>query len=116
LPVVIRLSRVGRNKICRYRMVVTDSRAKRDGASIETIGTYNPQAQPKAFTYKADRVAHWIGMGAQPSVTVMNLLKQDRFAEKKAATAKGLDPATANIARKAERTRKKNRNKAAKAD
>ena len=114
MPVVIRMARVGRKKICRYRMVVADSRAQRDGAFLEMIGTYDPQAQPKAFDYKADRMAHWIGKGAQPSTTVKNLLKQDRFSEKSAATTKGLDVATLNIARKAERTRKKNRNKVAK--
>ena len=107
MPVVIRLARMGRKNICRYRLVVADSRMKRDGRFIENVGTYNPQAKPREFTVKTDRLAFWIGKGAQPSATVKDLLKQDRFAERVDAAKKGLDPATANIQRKPDRTRKK---------
>ena len=114
MPVTIRLSRVGRNKICRYRVVVADSRVQRDGMVLETIGTYNPQAQPKEFLIKTNRVAYWIEKGAKPTETVRNLLKEDRYGEKVAATKKGLDPAT--ISRKTEPAAKKKNRKAPKAD
>jgi small subunit ribosomal protein S16 len=114
LPTVIRLARVGRKKICRYRLVVADHRMKRDGRFIEIVGTYNPQATPRQFTVNADRVAYWIGQGAQPSPTVKDLLKQDRFAQKIEAKGKGVD--TATIQRKADRTHiKKKRVKATEA-
>jgi small subunit ribosomal protein S16 len=107
LPVVIRLARVGRKKICRYRLVVADHRKKRDGRFIEMVGTYNPQASPRQFTIKTDRLAYWIGQGAIPSPTVHDLLKQDRHNEKAEALKKGLDPATLTIQRKPDRPAKK---------
>jgi small subunit ribosomal protein S16 len=106
LPVKIRLTRTGRKKVCRYRIVAADSRAPRDGRFLETLGTYNPQADPKEFTIKADRVAYWINSGAQPSQTVRNLLKQDRFDEKLEALSKGLEADKLDIERQPERKRK----------
>jgi len=104
LPVKIRLARGGRKKIDRYRIVAADSRNKRDGRFLENLGSYNPQAQPKEFTINTERVAYWINKGAQPTETVKNLLREDRFAEKAEAIEKGVDPAS--IERKAERKRK----------
>ena len=78
MSVKIRLTRTGRKKIVRYRVVVADGRMKRDGRFLENIGTYDPQANPKKFQFKLDRVAYWLKQGAEPSETVMNLLKQDR--------------------------------------
>ncbi len=54
----------------------------RDGRFIEMIGNYDPTANPKKFEFDAERVAYWLKVGAQPTVTVKNLLKQDRFFEK----------------------------------
>jgi small subunit ribosomal protein S16 len=107
LPVKIRLARVGRNKIAKYRIVAADSRMKRDGRFLETIGFYDPQKEPKVYNYKADRIAYWLKSGAQPTETVSNLLRQDRFAEKMEALEKGLSPETLNIERKTERKRKR---------
>jgi small subunit ribosomal protein S16 len=106
LPVKIRLARAGRKKLDRYRIVAADSRMKRDGRFLETLGIYNPQAEPKEFSIKAERVAYWISQGAQPTLTVKNLLRQDNFGEKMEAIGKGLDVATVNVERKAERKRK----------
>lgn len=106
MPVKIRLARTGRKKIVRYRVVVADSRMKRDGRFIENIGTYDPQANPKKFDFKTDRVAYWLKQGAQPSETVANLLRQDRFTEKQEAVVKGLALESANIERLPERKRK----------
>jgi small subunit ribosomal protein S16 len=106
LPVKIRLARVGRSKVAVYRVVAADSRSPRDGRFLETIGTYDPQATPKKFEFKTDRVAYWIKNGAQPTLTVKNLLNQDRFFEKIEASEKGLTPEQVNLERKVERVRK----------
>jgi small subunit ribosomal protein S16 len=106
LSVIIRLARTGRKKIVRYRVVVADSRMPRDGRFIENIGTYNPQANPKEFQFKLDRVAYWLKQGAEVSETVGNLLRQDRAYEKIEALAKGLPLESTNIVRLGERKRK----------
>jgi len=106
LPVKIRLARVGRTKVAKYRIVVADSRSKRDGLFLETVGTYDPMTDPKTFDYKIDRVGYWIKNGAQPTLTVKNLLRQDQFSAKLEGIEKGLSPDQLNIERKPERTRK----------
>jgi small subunit ribosomal protein S16 len=97
---------VGRKKVARYRVVAADSRARRDGRFLEMLGSYNPQAEPKDFSIKYDRLAYWLDQGAEPSLTVRNLLRQDRAAQRVEAIGKGLDPATLNVERKPERKRK----------
>ena len=74
--VVIRLRRQGKTKQPSYRLVVTDSRSPRDGKLIEIIGHYNPIRQPKELVVKNDRARYWLDVGAQPSDTVVRLLKQ----------------------------------------
>ncbi|WP_448543181.1 30S ribosomal protein S16 [Roseiflexus sp.] len=74
--VTIRLRRMGKTKQPSYRLVVADSRAPRDGKFIEIVGHYNPVRQPKELNVKADRVRYWLSVGAQPSETVVRLLKQ----------------------------------------
>lgn len=74
--VVIRLRRTGKTKQPSYRLVVTDKRSPRDGKFIEIVGHYNPIRQPKELVVKNDRVRYWLGVGAQPSETVVRLLKQ----------------------------------------
>lgn len=106
MPVKIRLARMGRSKIAKYRIVVADSRMKRDGRFLEAVGTYDPQANPKKFEFNAERMNHWIKNGAQPTVTVKNLLRQDRFFEKMEGLEKGLTPEQLGIERKGERKRK----------
>ena len=74
--VKIRLRRTGKTKQPSYRVVVADSRSPRDGKFIEIIGHYNPIRQPKVLEIKGDRARYWLGVGAQPSDTVVRLLKQ----------------------------------------
>ena len=74
--VVIRLRRTGKTKQPSYRLVVADKRSPRDGKFIEIVGHYNPIRQPKELVVKGDRVRYWLGVGAQPSDTVVRLLKQ----------------------------------------
>jgi len=58
-----------------YRIVVADSRTKRDGRVIEEIGTYNPKTEPSTITVVSERAQYWLGVGAQPSEAVLALLK-----------------------------------------
>jgi small subunit ribosomal protein S16 len=70
---VIRLTRMGRNKRPFYRIVVTDSRKRRDSGWIESIGYYNPVSQPKEFKIDENRLQYWLGVGAKPSERVQKL-------------------------------------------
>lgn len=80
--VTIRLSRGGSKKRPYYTVVVADSRNKRDGRCIERIGFFNPLAQGKEEILRLDldRVAHWVGLGAQTSERVSKLVKQAKAA------------------------------------
>jgi small subunit ribosomal protein S16 len=75
MAVRIRLRRAGSKKNPIWRIVVADKRSPRDGRSIETIGSYNPQTDPSSVTIDTDRARHWIEHGAQPSRTVAKLLR-----------------------------------------
>jgi small subunit ribosomal protein S16 len=66
---------MGRKFYAFYRVVVVDSRKKRDGKVIEEIGTYNPNTQPSTIEINSDRAQYWLGVGAQPSDPAMVLLK-----------------------------------------
>lgn len=84
--VIIRLSRAGAKKRPFYHMVVTDSRKRRDGSSIERIGYFNPVArgQEVRLHLDMDRLAHWQNVGAQLSDRVSSLVKEHN---KKSETA-----------------------------
>jgi small subunit ribosomal protein S16 len=69
----IRLTRMGRKKKPFYRIVVTDSRKRRDSGWIESIGYYNPVVEPKVLKVDEDRLNHWIGVGAQMSSKVKKI-------------------------------------------
>ena len=66
---------MGKKKQPTYRVVVTDSRAPRDGAFIESIGRYNPRTEPSEIEIDNERAKAWISQGAQPSAAVTKLLK-----------------------------------------
>jgi len=70
---VIRLTRMGRNKKPFYRIVVTDSRKRRDSGWIESIGYYNPVVEPKVLKIDEERLNYWLSVGAQPSEKVKKL-------------------------------------------
>ena len=76
--VVIRRSRGGGEARPVCSIVVADKRARRDGSFIERIGFYNPGAAPgeEGLRIAQDRLTHWLGVGAQPSLTVQRLIKQ----------------------------------------
>ena len=76
MAVRIRLLRMGKIRNPQYRIVVADSRTKRDGRAIEYIGVYHPKEDPSVIEVKSDRVQYWLGVGAQPSQPVQRLLEK----------------------------------------
>jgi small subunit ribosomal protein S16 len=72
--VVIRLRRAGSKKRPFFRVVVTDSRSARDSSFVEILGHYNPRTKPAVVNVDKDRVAYWLGKGAQPSDSVRTLI------------------------------------------
>ena len=70
----IRLKRFGKKKAPFYRVVVMDSKAKRDGRAIEEIGKYHPLADPSVIEIDSERAQYWLSVGAQPSDQVRKLL------------------------------------------
>ncbi len=84
MAVVLRLSRAGTHKAPFYHVVATDSRNPRDGKYLEDVGIYDPTQRPERIELKADRVDHWLKVGARPSQTVAAVLKR---AKKTAARA-----------------------------
>ena len=75
MAVKIRLKRLGKVRVPQYRIVVVDSRKKRDGKVIEEIGKYHPKEDPSFISVVSDRAQYWLGVGAQPSEAVAKLLK-----------------------------------------
>ena len=75
MAVKIRLKRMGKVRAPHYRIVVVDSRKKRDGKVIEEIGLYHPKEEPSYISVVSDRAQYWLGVGAQPSEAVAKLLK-----------------------------------------
>jgi small subunit ribosomal protein S16 len=76
VAVKIRLKRMGKIRAPHYRIVVADARTKRDGVTIEEIGVYNPKLEPSLIRVDAERVAHWLSVGAQPTESVQALLSK----------------------------------------
>ena len=75
MAVKIRLKRMGKIRAPFYRIVVADSRTKRDGRVIEEIGIYHPTQEPSVIEVKSERALYWLGVGAQPTEQVEALLK-----------------------------------------
>jgi len=75
VAVKIRLKRLGKIRAPYYRIVVADSRTKRDGRVIEEIGKYHPTEEPSLIEVDSERAQHWLSVGAQPTEQVLALLK-----------------------------------------
>ena len=76
MAVKIRLARHGAKKRPYYRIVVADSRARRDGRFIEEVGRYNPLTHPHTVSFNWEEIDKWIAQGAQPTKTVARLMKE----------------------------------------
>jgi len=94
LAVKIRLKRMGKKKQPFYRIVVADSRAPRDGRSIEKIGHYNPIPDPAELVINEERLFHWMDQGAKPSDTVFSLLRGRGLTLKYELVSRNADEAT----------------------
>ena len=75
MAVKIKLKRLGKIRAPYYRIVVADSRTKRDGRAIEEIGKYHPKDEPSLIEVNSERVQYWLGVGAQPTEPVLAILK-----------------------------------------
>lgn len=82
MAVKIRMKRMGAKRKPFYRIVVADSRASRDGRSIDQVGTYNPVAEPAELKIDEEKALDWLQKGAQPSDTVRNLFSTQGIMEK----------------------------------
>lgn len=82
---------MGRKKAPIYKIVAADSRARRDGRFIESIGQYDPNLNPAKVDVLEDRVLYWLSSGAQPTVTVRNLLSNKGLMLKHHLVKKGAD-------------------------
>jgi len=76
MGLVIRLRRHGSRKKPFYRIVVSDSRAPRDGRCVDQIGTYDPNTEPPRINFRKEETERWLKVGAQPSQTVQKLLNK----------------------------------------
>ncbi|MCZ7416280.1 30S ribosomal protein S16 [Streptomyces sp. WMMC897] len=75
MAVKIKLKRLGKIRSPHYRIIVADSRTRRDGRAIEEIGLYHPVQNPSRIEVDSERVQYWLGVGAQPTEPVMAILK-----------------------------------------
>jgi len=75
VAVKIKLKRLGKIRAPYYRIVVADSRTKRDGRAIEEIGKYHPKAEPSFIEVDTERVQHWLSVGAQPTDPVRKIFE-----------------------------------------
>ncbi len=76
MSVKIRLTRTGAKNDACYRVVAIDSRTRRDGTVLETLGWYDPKKQKEECSLKLDRVQYWVGNGAEVSATVKSLIRK----------------------------------------
>lgn len=87
---MIRLQRVGKKKQPTYRLVISEKARDTQAKALEILGHYSPTQNPKVLELKADRIKHWISMGAQASETVNNLLIREGVIEGKKAKSVSL--------------------------
>ena len=87
----IRLKRIGRRNRPFYRLIVIDSRKKRDGAAIEQIGWYNPIDPNNSYEINDERILHWLGEGAIPSNAVKKIMRREGLALRWHLIQEGVD-------------------------
>jgi small subunit ribosomal protein S16 len=75
MAVKIKLTRLGKIRNPQYRIAVADARTRRDGRAIEIIGRYHPKEEPSLIEINSERAQYWLGVGAQPTEPVLQLLK-----------------------------------------
>lgn len=108
MAVRIRLTRVGATKRPAYRVIAIDKRQPRDGRALEILGYYDPLTEPATVQLETEKINAWIGKGAQPSETVVKLMRQ---AEKQAAAGEAAAAKPKRATRAAAKPSKKARAK-----
>ena len=100
----IRLKRLGKIRSPHYRIIVIDSRAKRDGQAIEEIGLYHPKNDPSVIRVDSERAQYWLGVGAQPTEAVVAIFKRSGDWQKFTGdtSPSGIDPQPERRDREAE--------------
>lgn len=95
MATTIRLARHGAKKHPFYRIIVTDSRAPRDGRRLDQVGTYDPTQNPSVAVFQQEKLAEWLRRGARPSLTVAQLMKRSGLTPTTPASAPAPDPGEA---------------------
>ncbi len=100
----IRLKRFGKTRSPHYRIIVIDSRSKRDGQAIEEIGLYHPKNDPSVMKVDSERAQYWLSVGAQPTEAVVAIMKRTGDWQKFTGdtTPSGVDPQPERRDREAE--------------
>ncbi len=100
----IRLKRFGKTRSPHYRIIVIDSRSKRDGQAIEEIGLYHPKNDPSVMKVDSERAQYWLSVGAQPTEAVVAIMKRTGDWQKFSGdeTPSGVDPQPERRDREAE--------------
>ncbi|HXQ22159.1 MAG TPA: 30S ribosomal protein S16, partial [Candidatus Acidoferrales bacterium] len=91
----IRMARHGAKKHPFYRIIVTDSRAPRNGRRLDQVGTYDPSQNPPRVQFQEEKLTQWLRRGARPSLTVAQLIKRSGIAPAGAAGVPVPEPAEA---------------------
>jgi small subunit ribosomal protein S16 len=107
LAVRIRLTRVGATKRPAYRVIAIDKRRSRDGRALEILGFYDPLTEPATVQLDTAKIQAWIGKGAQPSDTVVKLMRQSEQAAASANAAEKPKRATRAAAKPSKKTQAK---------
>jgi small subunit ribosomal protein S16 len=94
MATTIRLARHGAKKHPFYRIIVTDSRAPRDGRRLDQVGIYDPSQSPSRVEFQQEKLSHWLRLGAQPSATVAQLIKRSGLPTAEAAVAEAQPAST----------------------
>lgn len=97
MAVKLRLRRMGKKRQPVYKVVAADVRSPRDGKIIEAIGLYNPKTNPAIMDIKEDRALYWLGVGAQPTDTVKNILSKKGILLKKDLQDQGKSEEEINV-------------------
>jgi small subunit ribosomal protein S16 len=95
MATTIRMARHGAKKHPFYRIIVTDSRAPRDGRRLDQVGTYDPSQNPPRVQFQEEKLALWLRRGARPSLTVAQLIKRSGIAPAGNASVPAPEPAEA---------------------
>ncbi len=90
MAVKLRLKRMGKKRQPIYKVVAADVRSPRDGKFIEAIGLYNPKTNPATIEINEERALYWLGVGAQPTDTVKNILSREGILLKNELVKQGL--------------------------